>query len=453
MGSTVEGTVVSFMCRDSLKRTIYKNLIWIVILIFLQIPYSAIAQDVLPTPDYRTASLSLFFDRNNLVLFVPQDTPYANLQEINFQVATTNNQMLVFYLTEYPVFKYQPFDLILSQKPVCFHLASISAPQEILPQICQAGAVVLSQPLNPVDIFWYNFDLNLDQLVFIMRGQEILTICPGNNLVCPIELQIPLPTPTPTPVPSLTPSPTFEPTLNPSPEPTLTPSVEPTSIPTSTAMLPLVEPTATSISPTPSPTSEPTVDSKLGHVMYTNTNTIVRACYSTTCERIGSIDVDNEVVILGEVEGHVTFGNAIWYLIEYEGQPAYIHSSLVSENSSSDGSGSSVSAPAGACQRGSFSGDASGLFGYSGKRRVPFQVRGNVDVQVTLSISNGSGDWGTGVYVLDPNGGEAGGAEIYDEMGVPSVSFAFHANAPGTYVIELRGDSTHQYNYRVTWSC
>lgn len=60
-----------------------------------------------------------------------------------------------------------------------------------------------------------------------------------------------------------------------------------------------------------------------------NLNARVRACASTNCEILGRLRPGDAVQPLGQVEGQTVNGSAIWIEFEFQGAPAFIHSSLL----------------------------------------------------------------------------------------------------------------------------
>ena len=111
--------------------------------------------------------------------------------------------------------------------------------------------------------------------------------------------------------------------------PTATPTATPTSTPTAK---PTATPTATdTASPVPSSTFTPTPTPARVLVIYTRDNTParIRSCPGTSCDLLGRMSPGDRLDLVGRVEGQVVFGSAIWIEFVFEGQPAFVHSSLV----------------------------------------------------------------------------------------------------------------------------
>lgn len=152
----------------------------------------------------------------------------------------------------------------------------------------------------------------------------------------PTLTQTPRPTAADTDFPTATDTPTRRPTL------TSTSTKRPTSTSTPTQRPKLTsQPTAIStqqptLTPTHTPTStaQPTATRITGAAMYVTTrdnmSARVRSCPGTTCGIIGGLKPGAKVQALERVDGETVYGNNEWIQFRHNGEPAYVHSSLVS---------------------------------------------------------------------------------------------------------------------------
>lgn len=131
-----------------------------------------------------------------------------------------------------------------------------------------------------------------------------------NSVWQPASTRRPLPTRQPTDIPTKLPAATKSPTVTQTATATHTPTATSTPIPTSTALPPSAAP-----------------------IYYVETandlNARVRACASTNCKVVGRLRPDTEIHPTAEVEGEIINGSAIWIEFEFQGETAYIHSSLL----------------------------------------------------------------------------------------------------------------------------
>jgi len=109
---------------------------------------------------------------------------------------------------------------------------------------------------------------------------------------------------------------------------TVRPTVRPPSTHQPTATKP--PSTATGL---PTSTNQSTATEAAGEtlVVMTRDDKIarVRACASTNCEIVGRLGFGDQVKLTGRVDGENISGNAVWVEFIFEGEAAYIHSSLL----------------------------------------------------------------------------------------------------------------------------
>ena len=85
---------------------------------------------------------------------------------------------------------------------------------------------------------------------------------------------------------------------------------------------------------------------------YSTGNINVRDCAETSCGIATTLSTNQRVDVLGTVNGQeVNAGNDVWYVIEWDGEAAYIYSTLLTSqetvvNSGSSGGGVNSSSPA-----------------------------------------------------------------------------------------------------------
>lgn len=187
-----------------------------------------------------------------------------------------------------------------------------------------------------------------------------LFIC-GISLIVPKLPAAPKPTATPTITPggpTLTPTPTFTPTITltttntPADTPTFTLTFTP--LPTDTPQPPTVAPlvavpivatAAPQLAPTATVvilfTPEPNLAADLPPTTYYVKNLAnVRSCPQRSCDAVVQLSAGASVIADGVVNGDIVNpGNAIWYRVQYNGQPAYVYSDLVSSTPPSSGAG------------------------------------------------------------------------------------------------------------------
>lgn len=111
--------------------------------------------------------------------------------------------------------------------------------------------------------------------------------------------------------------------------------------PTITERAPVLRPTASPASSGQSsaPPAENVADENTSVVpmspqhLFAVTNARIRACPSTACAIWGNLPAGGAITAEGTATGEVvSAGNSTWYAFTYQGQRAYIHSSLVSTN-------------------------------------------------------------------------------------------------------------------------
>lgn len=128
---------------------------------------------------------------------------------------------------------------------------------------------------------------------------------------------------------------TTETTLPPTAKPSATDTAEPTPTATSSATDAATETATATATDTPAPTATYTetvteVEVEILIVeTVNNLNARVRACASINCEILGRLRPGDAVQPLGQVEGQTVNGSAIWIEFEFQGAPAFIHSSLL----------------------------------------------------------------------------------------------------------------------------
>ncbi len=126
----------------------------------------------------------------------------------------------------------------------------------------------------------------------------------------PASTRRPLPTIKPTDIPTKPPAATKLPTVTQTATATHTPIATSTPMPTSTALPPSAVP-----------------------IYYVETandlNARVRGCPSTACEIVGRLRPGDAVRSAGQVEGETVNGSAVWIEFEFQGETAYIHTSLL----------------------------------------------------------------------------------------------------------------------------
>lgn len=394
------------------------------------------------TPSPVMTRFIVFRDANSLTVYVPDATEYrpVNMRGIFFQVVLngpTNERVSYSLEWNYSNFWGMPFEGL--QFPVCFRLLRQSASTSVLPLECQGrNVLLLAQELNNTDIFWYDSRLNQPRLILVYRGVND-AICPDSEPRCVVAL--------PEPPPLLTPSTTLVPDTEVySPTPETSPEIIFTPSPTLTPELLFTTPVSTT------PTAKR---------MYATANAIIRECPAVGCGRIGSISAGEAVETIGAREGETAYGRSLWYIVEHERKTAYIHSSVLSDQAQTPqppppppANPDATRPPStGVCQRSGISGNAAGLFDYDGRRRAAVQGNQGATITVDVVVSNGQGDWGVRVSLMDGNNNELNYREIWDEVGTPTTSFSHQLPYTGTYYIEVRGDSQHIYSYRVNWGC
>ncbi len=135
--------------------------------------------------------------------------------------------------------------------------------------------------------------------------------------------------PTTAPTIAVTKETALPPTATPSATDTAAPALTATSIPTDAA----TETATATVTDTPAPTSTYTeTATEVGILIVetvNNLNARVRACASTNCEIVGRLRPGDAVQPIEQVEGQTVNGSAIWIEFEFQGAPAFIHSSLL----------------------------------------------------------------------------------------------------------------------------
>jgi len=95
-------------------------------------------------------------------------------------------------------------------------------------------------------------------------------------------------------------------------------------------------------------------------------------------------------------------------------------------------------------------GSAAGLFSFDGKRSQQITIGANATIRVSISVTNGVGEWGVGALLFSPQGVKVGEVPVYTS---DSDAFSYTTPTGGTYRLEVWGDSTHVYDYVVSWRC
>lgn len=299
----------------------------------------------------------------------------------------------------------------------------------------------------------------------------------------------PTPTATPTATPTNTPPPTETSTSTPTPTATLTPTQTPDFARatnraqvalTNTAIVEILSANATEVAlaqvtPTSAPTrtrsatEAPTFESIQ---LYAVSNARVRSCARTSCNQVTVVMQGERVTVIGQTRGDRIGSSTTWYEVRTNGQTGFVHESLLSNSRPVE-----VAAPAAPsqadqtqpqnepeptqppssggprCSSDSFGGNASDLFGYEGHHAQTFNVPAGATLTATLMITDGSGEWGVRISILDAGGSELRGQEIYHVSPSNQASVSYLSEGGGTYKIQVSGDSTHQYRYRASWSC
>ncbi len=126
---------------------------------------------------------------------------------------------------------------------------------------------------------------------------------------------------------------TTETTLPPTAKPSATDTAEPTPTATSSATDAATETATVTATDAPTATYTETATEVEVEILIVETlnnlNARVRACASTNCEILGRLRPGDAVQPLGQVEGQTVNGSAIWIEFEFQGAPAFIHSSLL----------------------------------------------------------------------------------------------------------------------------
>ncbi len=217
--------------------------------------------------------------------------------------------------------------------------------------------------------------------------------------------------------------------------------------------------------PPPTATPQPVVYCAL-------TNARVRTCASTSCALIDDIPAGSTVNVTGQAQGQRIGGSTTWYVIPIAGMDGYSHSSIFDRScagatgsqpgsgntSQSAGTGTQATltpAPATAadCNSGSSSNTAASLFDVAGQQQFQVNVNRPTTLTANLSISQGQGDWGVGLAVLDASGSQIALREVFDESPSSSTSLSLRIPSSGRFTIVVRGDASHDYTYTVNWSC
>lgn len=88
-----------------------------------------------------------------------------------------------------------------------------------------------------------------------------------------------------------------------------------------------------------------TLEPVVTRTLYTTSRANARACASTSCQIVAGVQAGEPFAVIGESTGDNVSGSTLWYAIDYNGQQAYIHSSLMSETAPrpASSSGSSTS--------------------------------------------------------------------------------------------------------------
>jgi hypothetical protein len=82
--------------------------------------------------------------------------------------------------------------------------------------------------------------------------------------------------------------------------------------------------------PTDVPTEAPTIAARRDTYYAVGSGANLRSNPNTEGSPVEQIAVGGQIVIVGEARGQVVEGSDLWYLVDYEGQQLYVHSSVVS---------------------------------------------------------------------------------------------------------------------------
>ena len=173
------------------------------------------------------------------------------------------------------------------------------------------------------DNVWIKFAQG-EALLYVHRS--VLTRRP------PLTAATKLPTTAPTKLPP-TIAATTETTLPPTAKPSATDTAEPTLTATSSATDAATETATATVTDAPTATYTETATEVEVEILIVETlnnlNARVRACASINCEILGRLRPGDAVQPLGQVEGQTVNDSAIWIEFEFQGAPAFIHSSLL----------------------------------------------------------------------------------------------------------------------------
>lgn len=75
----------------------------------------------------------------------------------------------------------------------------------------------------------------------------------------------------------------------------------------------------------PSPTAEP-------EIFYFVASANIRSCAGTSCSIVDAVAIGEGVAVIGTVSGDAVANDDTWYIILYEGDEAFVHSSLLSQS-------------------------------------------------------------------------------------------------------------------------
>lgn len=120
--------------------------------------------------------------------------------------------------------------------------------------------------------------------------------------------------------------------LTPSATPTITPTPSITPLPTATGTATSTLPPSATVTTTNTalPTLTPAPTEAAPEVWYTVSTANLRACSRLDCAQITQLPGGTQITVVGWVQGEIYKNSDIWRRVSYNGQEAYVHSSLVS---------------------------------------------------------------------------------------------------------------------------
>jgi|GEM_PF-6554703 len=140
------------------------------VLLFVAI-FSLISLSAVSAQD--TASITIFVDRNYLIVYVPGNQ-FVNLEGLTFEVVI-DQQFYSHSLQDYSAFGVVRFNTIPA--PMCFRLQRTSA-SDPLPQECQNEEVTtLTEFVAPANAFWYSDDSANVPVILVLWDTNLLGYC------------------------------------------------------------------------------------------------------------------------------------------------------------------------------------------------------------------------------------------------------------------------------------